>query len=85
MSNRGLTLIDPDVLLEVGRDGAKNWEFKPKGEKKPSSADGSAQQVEVRQARIENGSITYRDIGRSAKHTSAWSVSRSPARAASWN
>ena len=59
---RGLTLVEPDVLLEVGRDGAKNWEFKPKGEKKASSAGGSAQQIDVRKAKIENGAVTYRDI-----------------------
>ena len=59
---RGLTLIEPDVLLEIGRDGAKNWEFKPRNEKKPAPAAGSTQQIDVRKARIEKGTITYRDI-----------------------
>ena len=59
---RGLTLIEPDVLLEVGRDGAKNWEFKPKDEKKPAPATASTQQIDVRKAHIENGLVTYREI-----------------------
>ena len=29
---RGLTLIEPDVLLEISGDGAKNWQFKPAGD-----------------------------------------------------
>jgi hypothetical protein len=59
---RGLTLIEPDVLLEVGRDGAKNWEFKRKdtGAKQvPETA--STQRIEVRRAQIEDGIFTYRD------------------------
>ena len=58
---RGLTLIEPDVLLELGRDGAKNWQFKPKGEKKPPAGSDSGQ-IDVHKARIENGSVVYRDI-----------------------
>ena len=59
---RGLTLIEPEVLLEIGRDGAKNWELKPKDEKKPVPTTASTQQIDVRNARIEHGSITYREI-----------------------
>ena len=58
---RGLTLIDPDVLLEIGRDGAKNWEFKPAKEKQGAPST-STQKIDVRKARIENGLVILREI-----------------------
>lgn len=60
---RGLTLIEPDVLLEIGRDGAKNWEFKPAEAKEASPGAGAAPaRIAVHKARIEKGLVTYREI-----------------------
>lgn len=60
---RGLTLVAPDVLLEVGPDGAKNWDFKRKDAGTKQMPDtASAQKIDVRRARIEDGIVTYHDV-----------------------
>ena len=59
---RGLTLIEPDVFLEVGRDGAKNWEFKPEhagAGKAPGTT--STPKIDVLRTRIKDGVVSYRD------------------------
>jgi hypothetical protein len=58
---RGLTLIEPDLLLEISADGKKNWEFTRAQEKATQPADGSPPWIDVHKARIENGVIIYRE------------------------
>jgi len=62
---RGLTLIEPDVLLEVDAKGAKNWEFHPPGaEAKPAPAQADTQSlppIAIRRASIEKATLAYRD------------------------
>jgi len=60
---RGLTLIEPDVLLEVDAKGAKNWEFKPEQAKPGPSASDSASlpPIAIRRASIEKAVLVYRD------------------------
>jgi uncharacterized protein involved in outer membrane biogenesis len=60
---RGLTLVEPDVLLEIDRKGAKNWDFAPRTDQQPAATGSGSglQHIQVRKARIEKGVIAYRD------------------------
>jgi uncharacterized protein involved in outer membrane biogenesis len=58
---RGLTLIEPDVLLETDAKGTGNWAFDPPaGEAKPSNDESKALPIDIHHAEVENGVITYR-------------------------
>ncbi len=72
-----LALIEPDVLLEAGPDGARNWQIaaKPPMAASPGTTSGvnsgigadPAPRVTVTELRIENGKMTWR--GGSASRT----------------
>lgn len=58
---RGLTLIEPDVLLETDAKGKGNWEFDPADAKpNPAEAERKSQGIDIRQTHLENGLVTYK-------------------------
>lgn len=59
---RGLTLIEPDVLLETDANGRGNWEFDA-SDTKPSPSEGKPQRIDIRRAQVENGVLTYHGTG----------------------
>jgi len=59
---RGLTLIEPDILLERNNEGRGNWQFDAADAKPQSSAaEPASQGIEIRRAHVERGSLTYRN------------------------
>jgi len=66
-------LIEPDILVEINKDGASNLAFEMKKEAKPTQpkAKGKGEKIDfpgfsVRELLIEKGRLTYKD-GRSGK------------------
>lgn len=58
---RGLTLIEPDVLLETDAKGKGNWEFDmPKSGEPPSSGGPTSVPIDIHHVEIEQGVLTYR-------------------------
>ena len=58
---RGLTLIEPDVLLETNAKGTGNWEFDtPKSNDTPSDGGSKSLPIDIHHAEIEKGVVTYR-------------------------
>jgi uncharacterized protein involved in outer membrane biogenesis len=61
---RGLTLIEPDVLLETDANGKGNWEFDaPESRDAPSDGGSKSMPVDIHHAEIERGVVTYRSAG----------------------
>lgn len=59
---RGLTLIEPDALLETDANGKGNWEFgAAPAQPEPAAGEQTSQNVDIRRAQIENGVLTYRN------------------------
>jgi uncharacterized protein involved in outer membrane biogenesis len=71
-----IVLVRPDILLETGPDGQANWTFDharapagPRGEEGGERPPGGRSDLPVlREARIENGTLAYRD-GASGRET----------------
>ncbi|MDR3536412.1 MAG: AsmA family protein [Acetobacteraceae bacterium] len=71
-----LVLVHPDILLETDAQGHPNWQFTPEAKPAPASpsaggGQGGSQggtQIAVRDARIEDGTLAYRD-GKSGQTT----------------
>jgi uncharacterized protein involved in outer membrane biogenesis len=58
----GLVLVEPDVLLEVDREGRRNWQFgEPAASADKSEEDGRSNAIRIESATIEGGSLRYRD------------------------
>jgi uncharacterized protein involved in outer membrane biogenesis len=58
---RGLTLIEPDLLLETDANGVGNWKFASSTAKPPASdGDSGSQQVNIHHAEIEKGVVAFR-------------------------
>lgn len=58
---RGLTLIEPDVLLEANAQGAGNWSFQRDDATAASSTQAATPlPIDIRHAAIERGVLTYR-------------------------
>ncbi|MDX1710889.1 MAG: AsmA family protein [Rhodovibrionaceae bacterium] len=67
-----IVLLEPDILLEVNKQGQANWSFEgeaakaaPKAEEKPAEATaegGEPKLPEITSVRIEKGLVTYRDL-----------------------
>jgi uncharacterized protein involved in outer membrane biogenesis len=58
----GLEVIEPDLVLEVDRDGNGNWQFAA-DEAKPGEQtdDAGGIPLQIAYARMENGTVTYRN------------------------
>lgn len=67
---RGLTLVEPDLLLETNAAGEGNWTFARAGSKEQATppAEESGQAVDIRRARIEKGTLSYRDAQGKSTH-----------------
>lgn len=58
---RGLTLIEPDVLLETDAAGKGNWEFETtQGEPQPDASERKSQGIDIRRAHVEHGVLVYK-------------------------
>jgi AsmA protein len=70
-------LVEPEIHLEVAKDGRPNWQFGPPsaGKAKPAPTGGGAPgtsnlpitEIKLGDIRIENGSLTYVDAGSGAR------------------
>ncbi len=61
-----LVIIRPDILLETDADGRGNWQFSPEAQSpsqadKPAGAPAQPLGVAIRDVRIEDGVLTYRN------------------------
>lgn len=58
---RGLTLIDPDLLLETDSTGKGNWVFDSADAKpKPAPGEDKPHGIDIRRVHVENGVVTYK-------------------------
>ena len=55
-----LVLVEPDILLETGRDGTPNWRF-PKSRGRPAGKGAASPIPVVQRVEIVRGRLTYRN------------------------